>query len=104
MHKTNKYYCREDNRVAQGACPRTCPYCRQPMTFMGDRWRPGRKNSRTRMWDPRQAGPPRVVSLWRDGKWDPHFEDRDKHGRKHKRADREKALTSVPAYGARARW
>lgn len=87
---TSKYYCREDDHVAQGKCTLTCPFCGQPMESMGTRWRPGRKGSRTRMWDRRQAGREWVVfSYFGPAHLDYILKQRDKIGRKHRRALRE---------------
>lgn len=83
-----KYVCTNCDFVWKGRGG-TCPggkACREAgyVKSMGTKWRPGRKGSRTRMWDRRQAGPPRLIS-WRPGEW----EQRDKLGRKHLRALRE---------------
>lgn len=51
--RKDKFYCPEDDWAAKGRYQMTCPYCRQPMKFMGTVWRPGKKGSRTRVWDER---------------------------------------------------
>jgi len=47
----NKSYCRWCDLVARGAG--TCPQCGTPMLQMPRSWRPGRKGTRTRVWDVR---------------------------------------------------
>jgi hypothetical protein len=64
--RTVKFYCHPCDHVTQapsvcyGTDAQRCR-CGQPMRMMGDRWRPGRKGTRTRMWDDRQAKP---VAPW----------------------------------------
>ena len=53
MHR-DKYYCAEHDWAAKGPCPRQ----HAPGAPAGARhssWRPGRKGSRTRLWDDRVA-------------------------------------------------
>jgi hypothetical protein len=59
-----KSYCLPCDLVLRGAA--WCPRCGQPAIQMGRDWRPGRKGSRTRIWDPRVtwrrgSAVPRVV-------------------------------------------
>ena len=49
----DKYYCVPCDYVAKAKHTPACPTCREPMTYMTDEWRPGRKGSRTRLWDER---------------------------------------------------
>ena len=47
----NKSYCRWCDLVARGAS--TCRQCGKPMIQMPRSWRPGRKGTRSRVWDVR---------------------------------------------------
>lgn len=47
-----KWYCPECGWAAKGPCPQHPGSA----VLMGTRWRPGKKNSRTRIWDDRVPG------------------------------------------------
>lgn len=51
MVSTSKAYCAPCDHVSQYTS--TCPRCHEPMQMMGTRWRPGRRGTRTRVWDKR---------------------------------------------------
>lgn len=49
---SDKSYCPACDTVGRGNV--TCQGCGEPMTQMPRSWRPGKKGSRTRLWDHRQ--------------------------------------------------
>jgi len=49
----DKYYCTPCDYVAKAKNTPSCPLCGEAMTYMTDVWRPGRKGSKTRLWDAR---------------------------------------------------
>jgi hypothetical protein len=62
-----KFWCQSCDHVAKapvGWRP-ACPFCCQPMTGMGHRWRPGRKGRRGTPADLRHASQPVAIN-WRE--------------------------------------
>jgi hypothetical protein len=53
--KRAKYYCSPCDKVVKAMFGALCPHCGGQMTPMGTQWRPGRRGTRTRMWDLRQG-------------------------------------------------
>lgn len=65
----DKYYCVPCDYVAKARHTPACPTCREPMTYMTDEWRPGRKGSRTRLWDERVPRHRKEAARLRGRRW-----------------------------------
>ena len=71
----DKYYCVPCDYVAKAKHTPVCPTCRESMTWMGDKWRPGKKGTKTRLWDDRD--PLRRQEA-------PRMQDKGGYGRPHR--------------------
>jgi hypothetical protein len=54
MTARRKFYCPPCDEAAKAQGAAACPRCGTAMRDMGTRWRPGRRGTRTRLWDRRQ--------------------------------------------------
>jgi len=101
MQRT-KFYCKPCDKVVKAFSAPSCPHCGTAMAGMGTQWRPGRRGTRTRMWDRRQEKPVPVF-WWDDRPWwlggsrytSPQ-RPRPRVGRKRQRAAREARMRHVP--------
>ncbi len=65
----DKYYCVPCDYVAKAKHTPACPTCREPMTWMGDKWRPGKRGTKTRLWDDRDTLQRQEAARIRDKGW-----------------------------------